>query len=89
MASVIRASVVMGSIPVPAVDLIENGRDVAVTEENKDRFIKLMVAWRTEFCVSAPLKAFLEGFETIVPLSLLQVFSVEELVCARAIETAR
>ena len=64
------------------VDLIENGRDKPVTEENKEHFIKLMVAWRTEFCVSGPLKAFLKGVEMLVPLPLLQVFSLKELVCA-------
>ena len=63
------------------VDLIENGRDVPVTEENKDHFFKLVIAWRTEFCVSGPLKAFLEGVSMIVPLPLLQVFSLTELVC--------
>lgn len=67
---------------VQVVDLIENGREVQVTEANKQEFIKLMVAWRTEFAVSKSLQAFLKGVEVLVPLPLLQVFSLKELVRA-------
>ena len=61
------------------VDLVENGRDKDVDDDNKAEYIKLMVAWRTEFAVRRQLDAFLQGFRTLVPSDTLADFSIKEL----------
>ena len=60
------------------VDLKEAGRDVDVTEENKEEYIELMVAWRTEFSVRRQLDALLQGFHLLVPEEALAEFSLAE-----------
>ena len=60
------------------VDLKEDGRDVDVTEENKEEYIELMVAWRTEFAVRRQLDALLQGFHLLVPEEALGEFSLAE-----------
>ena len=43
------------------VDLCENGRNVAVTEENKQEYVQLMVEYRLTGSVQAQLEQFLKG----------------------------
>ena len=43
------------------VDLIENGRNVPVTEENKQEYIQLVVEYRLTGSVKEQLEAFLKG----------------------------
>ncbi|KAL6717333.1 E3 ubiquitin-protein ligase tom1 [Lecanora helva] len=61
------------------VDLCENGRNVAVTEENKQEYVQLMVEYRLTGSVQAQLEQFLKGFHDIVPPELISIFNEQEL----------
>ncbi|XP_019628999.1 PREDICTED: NEDD4-like E3 ubiquitin-protein ligase WWP1 isoform X2 [Branchiostoma belcheri] len=64
---------------VTTVDLKEDGSNIRVTEENKDEYILLMVNWRFQRGVEEQTKAFLDGFNDVVPLQWLQYFDEREL----------
>jgi E3 ubiquitin-protein ligase HUWE1 len=61
------------------VDLIPGGRDIAVTEENKQEYVRLVVEHRLIKSVEAQLDAFLGGFHDIVPSELVSIFNEQEL----------
>lgn len=61
------------------VDLIENGRNIPVTEENKHEFVQLVVNYRMIGSVNEQLEKFLEGFHDIVPADLISIFNEQEL----------
>jgi E3 ubiquitin-protein ligase HUWE1 len=61
------------------VDLIENGREIPVTEENKHEYIRLITEHRLIGAVDEQLKEFLRGFHDIVPAELVSIFSEQEL----------
>ncbi|XP_071958251.1 E3 ubiquitin-protein ligase Su(dx)-like [Antedon mediterranea] len=60
-------------------DLKEGGADIPVTEENKEEYIHLMTQWRFSRGIEEQMKAFLEGFNEVVPLQWLQYFDEREL----------
>ncbi|RUS88330.1 hypothetical protein EGW08_003901 [Elysia chlorotica] len=60
-------------------DLIEGGSDIKVTEENKEDYINKMTNWRFTRGVEDQTKAFLDGFNEVVPLQWLQYFDEREL----------
>ena len=51
-----------------------------MTEENKEEYVNMMVSWRFTRGVEDQFKAFLEGFNEIIPLPWLQYFDERELV---------
>ncbi|OBZ85832.1 putative E3 ubiquitin-protein ligase hulA [Choanephora cucurbitarum] len=61
------------------VDLIEGGRDVEVTEENKKEYVDLVTEWRISKRVEEQFKAFKEGFNQLIPQDLINVFDEREL----------
>ncbi|KAK0416485.1 hypothetical protein QR680_012515 [Steinernema hermaphroditum] len=60
-------------------ELVSNGRNIAVTEENKNEFLALMVRWRIERGVEEQGKALLRGLYQVVDKEYLQVFDAEQL----------
>ncbi|XP_041375572.1 NEDD4-like E3 ubiquitin-protein ligase WWP1 [Gigantopelta aegis] len=60
-------------------ELKPGGADVRVVEENKEEYISLMTNWRFNRGVEEQTKAFLEGFNEVVPLQWLQYFDEREL----------
>jgi len=66
-----------GSIEV--IDLIENGRNITVTEDNKQEYVRLVMEYRLTGSVSEQLQHFLEGFHDIVPAELISIFDEGEL----------
>ncbi|KAL8612403.1 hypothetical protein ACOMHN_008388 [Nucella lapillus] len=60
-------------------DLKPGGGDLRVTEENKEEYLNLMTQWRFSRGVEDQTKAFLEGFNEVVPLQWLQYFDEREL----------
>jgi hypothetical protein len=51
--------------------LIENGENVDVTNDNREKYVKLIVAQKLGFGTRDQLKKIRKGFEDIVPLKLL------------------
>ena len=68
----------MGPNPV-IIDLIENGRNINVTESNKMEYVHAMTTWHTEFAIRPQLDAFLQGLHTLLPHESLNAFTVPEL----------
>ncbi|KAL2162419.1 hypothetical protein VTH06DRAFT_7332 [Thermothelomyces fergusii] len=60
-------------------DLIPNGRNIEVTNENKKEYVDLMVKWRIQKRVSEQFEAFMEGFHDLIPQELIGVFDEREL----------
>ncbi|KAI9820754.1 MAG: hypothetical protein M1827_005124 [Pycnora praestabilis] len=61
------------------IDLIENGRNVPVTDENKHEYVRLVVEYRLTGSVQEQLDHFLRGFHDIVPAELISIFNEQEL----------
>ncbi|XP_050717007.1 E3 ubiquitin-protein ligase Su(dx)-like isoform X3 [Eriocheir sinensis] len=61
------------------VELKTGGKDVQVTEENKEEYIELMMQWRLTRGQEAQTRHFLEGFSEVVPLEWLKYFDEREL----------
>uniref|UniRef100_A0A8C7ZST1 E3 ubiquitin-protein ligase n=1 Tax=Oryzias sinensis TaxID=183150 RepID=A0A8C7ZST1_9TELE len=60
-------------------DLKPDGANIQVTEENKEEYISQMAEWRFSRGVEGQTKAFLDGFNEVVPLQWLQYFDEKEL----------
>jgi len=61
------------------VDLIENGRNIPVTEDNKQKYVQLVVEHRLIKSVEKQLEDFLQGFHEIIPQELISIFNEQEL----------
>jgi len=61
------------------VDLIPNGRNVPVTEENKAKYVSLVCQNRMTTAISSQIKAYLDGFYELVSKDLIQIFTPREL----------
>ncbi|KAK9462024.1 uncharacterized protein V1516DRAFT_701414 [Lipomyces oligophaga] len=61
------------------IDLIPDGREVSVTEENKKDYVRLVVGYRLLMSVQEQLDSFLTGFYDIVPKDLISIFNEQEL----------
>lgn len=62
-----------------AIDLIPNGRNIPVTESNKQEYVRLVVEYRLQTSVSEQMSNFITGFHEIVPKDLVAIFDEQEL----------
>ncbi|XP_006006818.1 NEDD4-like E3 ubiquitin-protein ligase WWP2 isoform X2 [Latimeria chalumnae] len=60
-------------------ELKEGGENIRVTEENKEEYIMRLTDWRFTRGVEEQTKAFLDGFNEVVPLEWLRYFDEKEL----------
>uniref|UniRef100_A0A3P9M0J7 HECT-type E3 ubiquitin transferase n=1 Tax=Oryzias latipes TaxID=8090 RepID=A0A3P9M0J7_ORYLA len=60
-------------------ELKPNGRNVAVTEENKKEYVRLYVNWRFMRGIEAQFLALQKGFGELIPQHLLKPFDHKEL----------
>ncbi|KAG2736502.1 hypothetical protein G9P44_000592 [Scheffersomyces stipitis] len=61
------------------IDLIPNGRNIPVTEENKHDYVKKVVEYRLQTSVAEQMDNFLIGFHEIIPKELVAIFDEQEL----------
>lgn len=61
------------------IDLIPNGRDIPVTEENKQDYVRLVVEYRLQTSVAEQMDNFLIGFHEIIPKDVVAIFDEQEL----------
>ncbi|OJJ64397.1 hypothetical protein ASPSYDRAFT_1155817 [Aspergillus sydowii CBS 593.65] len=61
------------------IDLIENGRNIPVTQENKEEYVQKVVDYRLVVSVQEQLDNFLKGFHEIIPPELISIFNEQEL----------
>jgi len=60
-------------------DLIPNGRNITVSEENKLEYVHLVCQLKMSGSIRQQLNAFLEGFYDIIPKRLISIFNEQEL----------
>jgi E3 ubiquitin-protein ligase HUWE1 len=61
------------------VDLIPNGRNIPVTDENKREYVNAQVRYRLTTSVKDQLESFMKGFHDIIPAELVAIFDEQEL----------
>ncbi|XP_076304902.1 E3 ubiquitin-protein ligase Nedd-4-like [Tachypleus tridentatus] len=60
-------------------ELKPGGANIHVTKENRLEYINLVIRWRFVSRIQPQMNAFLEGFNDIIPLSLIKLFVEHEL----------
>lgn len=60
-------------------ELMPGGKDIAVTEQNKEEYVKLYVKYRFRRGIEQQFHALKKGFNELVPPSLLEPFDEKEL----------
>ncbi|ATY58877.1 E3 ubiquitin-ligase TOM1 [Cordyceps militaris] len=61
------------------VDLVPNGREIPVTDDNKQEYVRLVVEHRLLTSVKDQMESFLKGFHEIIPAELISIFNEQEL----------
>ncbi|CAF4071674.1 unnamed protein product [Rotaria sp. Silwood2] len=61
------------------IELIPNGSTIPVTNENKHEYVRLVCQEKMIGSIRLQINAFLEGFYTIIPKSLISIFNEQEL----------
>lgn len=64
---------------VEVVDLVENGRLINVTDDNKLDYVRLIANHRMTTAIRKQIDSFLQGFHDMVPPELITVFDAQEL----------
>jgi hypothetical protein len=60
-------------------DLKQNGRNIVVTEDNKNEYVRLVCQEKMTGAIRKQLSSFLEGFYEIIPKRLISIFNEQEL----------
>ena len=60
-------------------ELIPNGKDIFVTDENKEQYVQLVCQNRMTSGIQKQIASFLEGFYEIIPANLISIFNEREL----------
>lgn len=61
------------------IDLIPNGRNIPVTEQNKEEYVRKICQHRMTTSIQSQIKAYLDGFYELVSPELISVFTPGEL----------
>lgn len=64
---------------VVTVDLKSDGRNIEVLDDNKKEYIELFTQWKICDRVEEQFKAFMDGFNELIPEDLVNVFDEREL----------
>lgn len=61
------------------IELIPNGANVPVTEDNKEEYIEAVISWRFVNRIEKQMNQILKGLQEVVPSNLLRLFDANEL----------
>ena len=61
------------------MELIPNGKNIALTDKNKGAYVEAMVAWECGNAFKEQIDAIRNGFFDLIPEDAVKVFTVEEL----------
>ncbi|CCK69392.1 E3 ubiquitin-protein ligase TOM1 KNAG_0C02810 [Huiozyma naganishii CBS 8797] len=61
------------------VDLIENGRNIPVTEQNKQQYVRSIIEFKLHLSVKEQMDNFLDGFYALIPKDLISIFDEQEI----------
>jgi E3 ubiquitin-protein ligase HUWE1 len=64
---------------VKVVDLVEGGREIAVTDDNKYEYVRLIAHHRMTTAIRTQIDSFLEGFHELIPPEFISIFDAQEL----------
>ena len=64
---------------IQTVDLIENGRNIDVTESNKFDYVQRLCSFKLYESIKKQIEALLKGFYDIIPQNLISIFNHREL----------
>ncbi|AQZ15594.1 RSP5 (YER125W) [Zygosaccharomyces parabailii] len=64
---------------IQTVDLKPNGRNIEVNDENKKEYVELFSQWKIVDRVKEQFRAFMDGFNELIPEDLVTVFDEREL----------
>ncbi|NXQ49153.1 TRIPC ligase, partial [Catharus fuscescens] len=71
----------------PNIELKKGGKDTPVTIHNLEEYLRLVIFWALNEGVARQFDSFRDGFESVFPLSHLQYFYPEELLCGSKTDT--
>lgn len=60
-------------------ELIPGGRNIRVTEENKQQYVDAVADFRMTAAIRPQINAFLAGFHDLIPRDLIAIFNDKEL----------
>ncbi len=60
-------------------DLINDGRNIAVTEANKREYVQRACNMKMKESIKVQIDSFLKGFYDIIPKDLISIFNEQEL----------
>ena len=60
-------------------DLLPDGRNVQVTEDNKEQYVSLVCKHRMTTSIKSQINAFMEGFHELIKPELICIFTAKEL----------
>ena len=60
-------------------DLIENGRNIPVTDQTKEEYVRLIAIHKMSESLRDQIDAFLEGFYLLIPPELISIFDAQQL----------
>ncbi len=61
------------------VELCENGAETPITDQNKEEYINKVVNFITFKSLKEKIDPFFEGFRSLIPNEVLQIFNIQEL----------
>ncbi len=61
------------------VELLPGGKETVVDESNKETYVQLVTELKMKKSIETQTEAFLQGFDDIIPLNLIRIFSESEL----------
>ena len=61
------------------IELKPDGANIPVTDANKHEYVRLVTEQRLTNSIRSQIDAFLQGFNEVIPPSLIQIFSEHEL----------
>jgi len=61
------------------VDLIPNGRNIPVTDKDKEKYVNLVCQHRMTTAIEMQIKAYLDGFYDLIKPKLISIFTPKEL----------
>eukprot|EP00375_Theileria_parva_P003075 XP_765756.1 ubiquitin-protein ligase [Theileria parva strain Muguga] len=64
---------------VKIIDLVPNGRNILVTDENKHKYIQLLCRHKVTNGIKEQLDAFMQGFRELIAPELISIFDDREL----------
>jgi len=61
------------------INLIDNGRNIKVTEQTKAKYVSLVCQHRMTTSIQRQIKSYLDGFHELVKPDLISIFTAKEL----------